>query len=1103
MANAPSVAGRDGRLLNLFPSAYVRGSLVLGVYIAGAPVLEVATRLLLPDSGVSPWVPSAGWHFAFLLYFGWRLIPVYAITDVLCRALIWGDPSLAFLEALDKAAWFSFSPVVLYSAATIYLRWQLRISTDLRRLADVVPFLAAAVVVPGIAGFLYANVESLLLMGGLTTRFSATVLNFWLGNAVGILSVSPILLSQMLPKLAGTSGASTPSPRLQVDQALEWTGWCMLLAGSVYIAMGPEGPSENRYLYFVFLPLIAIALRYEFFGSAVGVLVASAMAGSVGFGEQAGIELLDIELFLFALSLTGLVLGAVSKERTQSLRQARETEELYRLAITAADAVPYAREYASETYTFVGEGIYELTGFKPDEFTPEVWSRISREAVLHGEAAGLEEREAIDRTRRGEIKQWRSEGLVLTKDGRERWVADSSVEIPDAAGRAVRSIGILQDLTERRRAEEALLQSETRTRQIVDTALDAVITIDREGIVTGWNARAETIFGWSRADALGSRLSALVIPEELRGAHETGIKHYLETGEGPLLGRRVEMTAQRRGGEKFPVELSITTLTGPDGSINFSAFIRDITERKRAEEALRKSEEALDLALHGAELGLWNWNIQTGEVKYDERWAAVLGFTSAEIEPNLKGWERLVHPDDRERVVRAMKDHIKGASSFFEAQYRLRAKDGTWRWVLERGRVVERDAGGKAVRAAGTLLDVTPRVHAEEERQRLEAQMLHAQKLESLGVLAGGIAHDFNNLLAGILGNADLALLDLPPDSPGQEYIESIVAGAQRAAELCKQMLAYSGRGHFVVEPINLNHVVEEMTHLLGVSVSKKASLRFDFSQELAPIAADATQIRQVVMNLITNASESLGEQGGAIVVSTGVEECDADYLRDNYLGDNLPAGTYVFLEVSDTGCGMDAPTQARIFDPFYTTKFAGRGLGLAAVLGIVRGHRGGIKVYSEPGQGSTFRLLFPASTAQVPPPPLEPAAEPVHAEGGAVLLIDDEAAVRSTARTMLERAGFTPFVAESGPEGVDLLRKYADQIGLVILDMTMPQMSGEETFRELRAVNPDVRVILSSGYTEQDAMERFHESGLAGFIQKPYRSKELQRRIREVLQAQ
>ncbi|HCE68334.1 MAG: hypothetical protein A2X82_00815 [Geobacteraceae bacterium GWC2_55_20] len=393
--------------------------------------------------------------------------------------------------------------------------------------------------------------------------------------------------------------------------------------------------------------------------------------------------------------------------------------------------------------------------------------------------------------------------------------------------------------------------------------------------------------------------------------------------------------------------------------------------------------------------------------------------------------------------------------------------------------------------------DISEMKIAEVERDRLERQLLHTQKLESLGVLAGGIAHDFNNILTSIIGNADLALMRINRESPAVENLRRIEQAASQAADLAKQMLAYSGKGRFVVENLDMNRLLEEMLHMLEVSISKKALLRFNLTRDLPSVEADATQMRQIIMNLVINASEAIGDKSGVIAVTTGCMDCDSSYLKNVWLDENLSDGLYVYLEIADSGCGMDKETMAKLFDPFFTTKFTGRGLGMAAVLGIVRGHRGAIKVYSEPGRGSSFKILLPASDR-----PIElfngAAVRDDWRGSGTVLLVDDEETVRGIGGEMLRELGFEAVTANDGRQALEIFRERSD-IAFVILDLTMPHMDGEQCFRELRRLKPDVKVIMSSGYNEQEVTRKFVGKGLAGFIQKPYKLSVLKEAIIKV----
>jgi PAS domain S-box-containing protein len=407
---------------------------------------------------------------------------------------------------------------------------------------------------------------------------------------------------------------------------------------------------------------------------------------------------------------------------------------------------------------------------------------------------------------------------------------------------------------------------------------------------------------------------------------------------------------------------------------------------------------------------------------------------------------------------------------------------------------------GRVIGASAIARDITERKRAAEQQRRLEGQLQQAQKLESLGVLAGGIAHDFNNLLVGILGNAELVWDATPADAPAREPLERIRRSANRAADLTKQMLAYSGKGQFVVEPLDLSSRVREMSELLNASMSKSVRLHKQLAEDLPRIEADAAQMSQVIMNLITNASEAIGDGGGTCSLRTGVMEVDAGYLDGARVGADAPAGRYVYIEVSDSGCGMDEETAARIFEPFFTTKFTGRGLGLAAVLGIVRGHHGAIKVESAPGRGTTIRVLFPVtgqsartrtSLQQLPP-----------AGSGAriVLVVDDEEEVRSVAKEILERDGFRVLLAEDGREAQAMYRAHADDIDVVLLDLTMPHADGEVTLGEIRRVRNDAAVVLSSGYTAEDVSRRFAGVELSGFLQKPYTAQALTAVVRAAI---
>jgi len=390
---------------------------------------------------------------------------------------------------------------------------------------------------------------------------------------------------------------------------------------------------------------------------------------------------------------------------------------------------------------------------------------------------------------------------------------------------------------------------------------------------------------------------------------------------------------------------------------------------------------------------------------------------------------------------------------------------------------------------------VTAMKEAEKSRIRFEKQMLQAQKYESLGVLAGGVAHDFNNILTSILGTVTLCKMQSSQllDQTLLQQLTQIESSALRAADLCQQMLAYSGRGQMIVKTANVNAIIEQMQPLLIAAIRKQSLLKLHLSDQVLPVNCDPSQVRQVVMNLVTNASDAIGEQSGVISVTTGLIDADAKYLEDLHIQEPLLPGQYVYIEVADTGTGISEEVRSRIFEPFYSTKFVGRGLGLSAVQGIMRGHNGCVKVYTHLGKGSTFKVLFPivdSSAASTPESNTDLELPPLFGNKRLVMVVDDEEDIRVLTRKILESVGIQTVLAANGREAVELFRERSKDVELVIMDLTMPKLNGFEAFEAMRSIRSDVKVILTSGYNESDATSSF--SGLGGFLRKPFRMHEL-----------
>ncbi len=558
-------------------------------------------------------------------------------------------------------------------------------------------------------------------------------------------------------------------------------------------------------------------------------------------------------------------------------------------------------------------------------------------------------------------------------------------------------------------------------------------------------------------------------------------------------GRSFQEVRTVRDGERIVGTFRLSSVPGPFGEVY--VFFADVEEGLRTRRALQESELRLSSIFQAVPVGI-GLAVNRTIREANDHLCQITGYSRDEL---IGMPTRAFYADDEE--------YERAGKHLGEEECRSGHASFETRWRRKDGRFIDVYMGTASLfpqnPAAGvtfSLLDITERIRAEAERRELEERLRQAQKLESLGVLAGGIAHDFNNILMAVLGHAGLADAQLSPASPAHESLQEIQRAARRAADLCRQMLAYAGKGRMAVQALDINEVITEMEHMLQVSISKKSILQLRLGQGLPAVEVDVAQVRQVVMNLVMNASEAIGETGGIITVSTDAAICDRARLSSALGGDELAEGRFVRLIVTDTGSGMDEATRGRIFEPFYTTKFTGRGLGLAAVLGIVRAHRGAISVESAPGSGSTFTVLFPASVAAAQRLGSGPAREPTWRGSGVVLLADDEESVRAVGEKMLGALGFEALLAADGRQALERFIRHRDEIVCAIIDLSMPTMDGEETFAEIHRLAPTLPVILCSGYNEAEAVKRFLGKGLAGFLHKPYELAHLQRAMRQAL---
>ncbi len=680
-------------------------------------------------------------------------------------------------------------------------------------------------------------------------------------------------------------------------------------------------------------------------------------------------------------------------------------------------------------------------------------------------------------------------------------------------------------LGEQRRAEQALGESEERFRALTDNAFDLVAEMDAEGRFTYANPRYEEWLGRPGQTLIGSRGVDLVHPEDreraqawfraevtsardtlltIRARHRDGGWRWVETSKGvygaggairivinsrDVTGRMQLDAALRRTREELEVRVKERTAELNEAIADLE---EEIAERQRVGQELRLSEERWrNLSEMSSDMSFAVAVEPDGSLTLEWVTQAVLRITGYSTDEILRrGWRSLLHPEDADRMAPYLSRALEGETR--EVEGRIIARDGGIRWLHVHVKGARSPVDGK-LRVLGAIRDITEKRRAEEEQRRLEVELREAQKLESLGILAGGIAHDFNNLLAVILGNENLAMREAQAGSRLAKQLDRIRSAAKHAETLTNQMLTYSGRASVSLSPLDLSELVEEIRELLEASTSKKCQLEISLDPDGTMVEGDPSQLRQVIMNLVTNASESLKDLPGRVTVCTGLISVDAEYLAGAFGRANLAAGDYVYLQVTDTGEGLKEEIGGRIFEPYFSTKLAGRGLGLASVLGIVRGHGGAIKVAAEPGHGTTFRVLLPPATRAALPAPSQPRPRGATKPRGTILVIDDEEWVLELAREFLERSGFDVVTADGGRAALEILRGDGGKtIDAVVLDLTMPDMDGGETFLEIRALLPGLPVIVASGFGEETTAGRFPLDEIAAFVRKPYEPEDL-----------
>ncbi len=731
-------------------------------------------------------------------------------------------------------------------------------------------------------------------------------------------------------------------------------------------------------------------------------------------------------------------------------------------------------EFSPQYYTMLG---YEQNEF-PADF--ENWKALIHpddlNETLRGAAEYLKTKADV----------YDNEFRMRTKCGDYRWIlAHAKVVERDKNGEAVRMIGNHQDVTERKQAEEELKAAEARTRSILSSIADTFYSLDKEWRFVAVNPAAEKApFGRPASELLGKVIWDLypglvdtpIHRRYLDAKNNSSLEHY--EAQSPLDGHWYEVFMQ-----------------GWSGGVD--VYMRDITERRQFEESLSESQRRLDLAIRSIGAGVWDWDVLNNRMIWDERMLELYGLQPEAFPGGVKAWENGLHPEDRARAIAECESALRGEKPF-NTDFRIKTPAGEIRHIKADGAVL-RDQEGTAVRMIGLNHDITERRRAEEERSRLEDQLQQAMKMEAVGRLAGGVAHDFNNLLTSITGNVQLSLMDLSPDDPLEGALTEIAQAADSAASLTRQLLAFSRKQLIEPKVLNLNELIVSLEKMLRRLIGEDIELKTIPGKRLGSIKADPGQLEQILVNLAVNARDAMPD-GGKLIVETANAELDEEYCR---LHPHSRPGAYVMLAVSDTGTGMSDEVKSHLFEPFFTTKpkERGTGLGLATIYGAVKQAGGSVEVYSEEGEGTTFKIYLPLVAQKAER--LQAAAPAIDMPGGTetVLIVEDEKSVRDMAIRILKRLGYNVLQAPDGGQAFMLAEKYTDKIDLLVTDVIMPGMNGRQLAERLIQIHPEMKVLYTSGYTENAiAHHGVIDEGLQ-FIGKPYTPQALAKKLRDVLE--
>ncbi len=847
------------------------------------------------------------------------------------------------------------------------------------------------------------------------------------------------------------------------------------------------------------LPPEAAAEKAEFetgnIQSLVNVPIAAGaqLIGFVGFDAVRTIKVWS-EWDVAILRMVGeIVVNTIKRKHTEEAL--KDSEALY---VSLVEKLPQNifRKDLEGRFTFANENFCSTLG-KPrreiigktdfDFYPPELAEKYQQD-----DRKVIETGEALERVEENQ-----------PPGGKRMYVQVLKTPVHDATGTIIGTQGIFWDITQRKEAEEALRKSEQEFHELFENAPVGYHEIDREGRIVRVNRTEAEMLGYDRKEMLGRYVYEFVNESEREAAKES-IRRKIQ-GDQPL--QYFERPYIRKDGEEILVAIEERMVYDENGEVaGIRSALQNITDRKLAEEKLMESERQLQRAQQVGRIGSWNTNIQRNEVSWSDQVYRLFGLEKQEFDGKRSTFFSFVHPEDRQLVIDASLDTVSNGTPY-DIDHRVIRPDGTIIWVNEQAEAIL-DEKGNVIGLTGTVQDITERKRSEDEQAKLQEQLRQAQKMEAIGQLAGGVAHDFNNLLTGIIGNLSLAAMRSSDETV--RYMDNAKKAADRAAALVQQLLAFGRKSRIELRPVDLNKIVHEVATLARETIDRRIEIDIHTKDYLPKVLADPTQMNSVLMNLCVNARDAIGqamrmlsadEEGTvqyAITIETenvlvGEQYCETrSYARP---------GRFVVLGISDNGIGMDQQTQERVFEPFFTTKKRGEGtgLGLATAYGIIKQHNGWINIYSEPNKGTTFKIYLPVAEEEEERTGIE-IQEAVRGGEETILLIDDEAMIRNLGQVILERYGYTVLIADDGKQGWDRFLKEGKGIDLVILDLSMPQLSGREVMERIRKKDPDAKVIVSSGYSEEMDNQSIKSLEPAAYVSKPYRPDDLARTVRRVL---